>query len=79
MIGRLERGQTAPSFETVRALSAALGVQVSALFGAEARSIEDERGQTLERIDRLLVRISDRELRRVERVLVALLTGDAPR
>jgi transcriptional regulator with XRE-family HTH domain len=79
MIGRLERGQTAPSFETVRALAAALGVQVSALFGAETQSIEGERGQTLERIDRLLVQMSDRELRRVERLLVALLTDDAPR
>lgn len=73
MIGRLERGVTAPSFETVAGLSASLRVPVAALFGARETQIEGERGQLLERIDRLLVEAPDRELRRIERVLVALL------
>lgn len=73
MIGRLERGVTAPSFETIARLAEALQVPVTALFGAPETQIEGERGHLLERIDRLLAQISDRELQRTERVLSALL------
>jgi len=74
MVGRLERGVTAPSFESIAALAAALQVPVPALFGAEPGETEGERGQTLSRIRALLARFPDPDLRRVERVLGALLT-----
>jgi transcriptional regulator with XRE-family HTH domain len=74
MIGRLERGVTTPSFETIAALTAALQVPVAALFGAEPGETEGERGQVVARIRDLLARYPDRDLRRVERVLAALLS-----
>lgn len=35
MVGRLERGRTAPSFDTIAALANALKVPAAALFGAK--------------------------------------------
>jgi transcriptional regulator with XRE-family HTH domain len=75
MIGRLERGLTAPSLETVAALAAALHVAPAVLFGAEPTGISGERRETLERINKLLASGSDAELKRAERVLGALLRG----
>lgn len=75
MIGRLERGVTAPSFETIAALVDALKVPVAALFGARETRIEGERGECLGRIDRALANTPDNELRRIERVLAALLSA----
>jgi hypothetical protein len=72
MIGRLERGRTAPSFETIAALTDALKVPAAALFGAERTGIESERRELLDRINRLLAQTSDDDLRRVQRVLRAL-------
>ena len=43
MIGRLERGLTAPSFETVAALATALQVAPAVLFGGEPSTITGER------------------------------------
>lgn len=73
MIGRLERGQTTPSFETLSTIAAALHVPVGALFGVEPSRDDGERGELLGRIDRLLAEMPDKELRRVEKVLAALL------
>jgi transcriptional regulator with XRE-family HTH domain len=75
MIGRLERGLTTPSFETIAMLAAALQVAPAVLFGAEPTSISGERREALERINKLLASSSDAELKRAERVLNALL-GD---
>jgi transcriptional regulator with XRE-family HTH domain len=75
MIGRLERGLTTPSFETVAALAAALHVAPSVLFGARPTEIKGERHEALERINKLLASSSDAELKRAERVLNALLEG----
>jgi hypothetical protein len=73
MIGRLERGLTAPSFETVAALAAALQVAPAVLFGGEPSTITGERREVLDRINKVLASISDRELKRAERVLTALV------
>jgi transcriptional regulator with XRE-family HTH domain len=73
MIGRLERGLTAPSFDTIAALVKALHVAPVELFGGEPSAITGERREVLDRITKLLASSSDAELRRAERVLNALL------
>lgn len=72
MIGRLERGKAAPSFDTVAALARALQVPAPVLFGAEPTEIKGKRRDLLDRINKLLAACSDDELRRAERVLRAL-------
>ena len=73
MIGRLERGLTSPSFETVAALASALQIAPAELFGGQPSTITGERREVLDRINRALASTSDRELKRAERVLTALL------
>jgi transcriptional regulator with XRE-family HTH domain len=73
MIGRLERGLTAPSFDTIAALLKALHVAPVELFGGEPSAITGERREVLDRIKQMLASSSDRELRRAERVLAAFL------
>lgn len=43
MIGRLERGLAAPSFDTIAALAEALQIAPAALFGGEPSAITGER------------------------------------
>lgn len=74
MIGRLERGQTTPSFETLSTITSVLRLPIGALFGAEPTRDDSERGRLLGRIDRLLAETPDKELLRVEKVLAALLS-----
>ena len=76
MIGRLERGLTAPSFETIGSLAAALQVAPPVLFGAEPTGIMGERREMLERISQLLASGSDAEVKRAERVLNALMRNN---
>jgi transcriptional regulator with XRE-family HTH domain len=73
MIGRLERGLTAPSFETITALAEALQVAPVELFGGEPSAISGERREVLHRRTKLLASSSDAELSRAERILNALL------
>ena len=73
MIGRLERGLTAPSFDTIAALVAALQISPAELLGAEPTGIVGLRGEVLDRISKLLASSSDADLKRAERVLAALL------
>ena len=73
MVGRLERGIAAPSFDTIGALANALRVAPAVLFGAEPSGIEGERREALDRIKKLLASASDTEVQRAERVLAALL------
>jgi transcriptional regulator with XRE-family HTH domain len=73
MIGRLERGLTAPSFDTITALVKALQIAPVELFGGEPSAITGERREVLDRINKMLASSSDRELRRAERVLAAFL------
>jgi transcriptional regulator with XRE-family HTH domain len=75
MVGRMERGEIAPSFGTIERLSAALAISVAGLFGGqpiiEADSPERERAFT--RILGRLGPLSDRDLEWIDRVLVAML------
>lgn len=73
MVGRLERGLTAPSLDTISALANALRVAPPVLFGAEPSGIKGKRRELLDRISKLLASTSDDELRRLERVLRAML------
>jgi len=73
MIGRLERGVTAPSFGTIASLATVLEVTPAVLFGAEPTEITGVRREVLERINKLLAASSDADLKRAERVLRALL------
>jgi hypothetical protein len=72
----LERGLTAPSFETIAALAKALRVAPAVLFGAEPTEVTGERREVLERINYLLLSSSDPDVKRAERVLVALMRND---
>ena len=73
MVGRLERGLTAPSFDTITALLAALQIAPAELFGSEPTGIAGPRSELLTRIGALLSASSDAELKRAEKVLAALL------
>jgi transcriptional regulator with XRE-family HTH domain len=73
MIGRLERGVAAPSFDTIEVLAGMLDVPPAVLFGAEPAVAAGKRRDLLDRINRLLASASDPELERVARVLSALL------
>jgi transcriptional regulator with XRE-family HTH domain len=73
MIGRLERGLTTPSFDTIAALAKALQVAPAVLFGGEPSAITGARRKVLDQINKLLASTSDEELKRAERVLDALL------
>jgi transcriptional regulator with XRE-family HTH domain len=76
MIGRLERGLTAPSFETIAGLSSALRIAPAELFGAEPTDMEGERREIMGRINHLLASASDAEVERAERVLNALIKDE---
>ena len=72
MISRIERGRTAPSFDSVEALAAALSVPEVMLFGTGVWSIPaGERGKALQSINRHLSRMNDDELARVDGMLAA--------
>lgn len=73
MIGRLERGLTAPSFETIGSLSQALEVPAAVLFGADPTGLSGERCEVLARINQILRSSSDGQLKLAERVLKALV------
>jgi transcriptional regulator with XRE-family HTH domain len=75
MIGRLERGDAAPSFETIGELSHILEVSIGELFaGAVTTPVnESPRAKTLSRILELLSRANDADLKRVERIILAAL------
>lgn len=73
MIGRLERGVTGPSFESIEALAKALRVPPVALFGARGSESTrgGERGKVLAEIDRTLSALNDAELKRLGRMIKA--------
>src|ERR1700730_4821922 len=76
MIGRLERGLTAPSFETIAGLISALRIVAAELFGAGATDSEGERREIIGRISQLLASASDAQVRQAERVLNALIRDE---
>jgi transcriptional regulator with XRE-family HTH domain len=76
MIGRVERGLTAPSFETIAGLISALRIAPAELFGAEPTDREGERREIIGRISQLLASASDAQVRQAERVLNALIRDE---
>lgn len=73
MVGKIERGVSAPSLETIEKLSRALDVQPAALFGAKtSATAPDSRSAILQRIDRHLANLNEADLTKVEGILAAL-------
>lgn len=75
-IGKIERGQSAPSFETVERIAAALDVSPLVLFGASGEAIpRGERGKALGRIQATLASMNDEQLSRASKMLEAFVGG----
>lgn len=73
MVGKIERGETAPSFESVEKIAAALDVPEVVLFAAGTMTIPiGRRGKLLERINVELSKFNDNELARAAKMLGAL-------
>ena len=74
MMGRLERGEASPSFDTVESVARALGVPAIAFFGSGAVVVpEGERGRLLHRVNAALANLNGDDLKRVTRMLEAFV------
>lgn len=72
MMGRLERGEASPSFETIESMTKALGLPAIALFGSgTVIAPEGERGRLLHRVNAALANMNEDDLARVTRMLEA--------
>ena len=72
MMGRLERGDAAPSFETIERLASSLEIPPLAFFGAgSVIAPEGERGRLLNRMNAALAQLNEEDLARVTRMLEA--------
>jgi transcriptional regulator with XRE-family HTH domain len=73
MVGKIERGQTGPSFNTVEKIAAALDVPEVVLFATTPMSVPTgERGKLLQRIHVQLAKLNNAELARAVKMLKAL-------
>lgn len=70
MIGKIERGEMAPSFETIERLCSVLRVAPAELFLTDGTSLADLEGR-LSSFFLIASRLSDTELKRAERILRA--------
>lgn len=70
IVGKIERGVSAPLFETVEKIAKALKVPANTLFGVHAFP-PGERGNTLEEIHSKLSKLNDKQLNSVLRMLAA--------
>lgn len=68
-IGSIERGQTAPSFDTLSALSAALGVPVREFFGVGDYAAAAGRNDPLVRLIERVSSLGEADLEWAERLL----------
>ena len=75
MIGRLERGQAAPSFKTIGKLCEILAVPPEALFGGRSRYeiSPSEQDARLREICDMLTELSSDELRWIKSVITVVL------
>gem|GEM_PF-1465827 len=65
MVGQMERGETAPSFDTIEKIAAALDVPEVVLFATTPMSVPTgERGKLLQRVHVQLAKLSNAELAR---------------
>lgn len=79
MVGRIERGQASPSFDTVEAIAAVLSVSATALVagGDALLDTSNPRGNAVQRINGQLARASDAQLELIERLIAAALEKSA--
>ena len=75
MIGRLERGEAAPSIDTVETLSRVLSVPASVLFGGSSFSGGPltDREEALQRMFAMVGGLSDGDVLWLERVILEVL------
>jgi transcriptional regulator with XRE-family HTH domain len=72
-VGQIERGESAPSFETIETIAAALDVPEVVLFATTPMSVPTgERGKLLQRIHVQLAKLNNAELARAVKMLKAL-------
>ena len=73
MVSRVERGDVAPSFDTIEVLAKALGVTPSRFFGMNPMDLgrASKRTRALSEIHRLLSRANDGDVIKVARILSA--------
>jgi transcriptional regulator with XRE-family HTH domain len=73
MMGKIERGETAPSFDSVEKIAAALDVPEGALFATgPTTEPTGERGRLLQRINIQLSKLNNDDLARAAKMLIAL-------
>lgn len=77
MMGKIERGETAPSFDSVVKIAAALNMPEAALFatgtGTGTLTVPPgERGQLLQRINIQLSKFNNKDLARAAKMLAAM-------
>jgi DNA-binding XRE family transcriptional regulator len=72
-IDKIERGKTAPLFETAERIATALNVQAPVLFGMEALPGSGDRARLLADIHRTLSRMNEDQLDRAAKMLKAFV------
>jgi transcriptional regulator with XRE-family HTH domain len=73
MMGKIERGEAAPSFPSVERIAAALDVPEAVLFATGTMTVPTgERGRLLQRINIQLSKLNDKGLNRAIKLLTAL-------
>ena len=72
-MGKIERGEAAPSFPSVEKISAVLDLPEVVLFSAGTMTVPTgERGRMLQRINIQLSKLNNNELSRAAKMLTAL-------
>jgi transcriptional regulator with XRE-family HTH domain len=73
MMGKIERGENPPSFDSVEKIAAVLEVPEVVLFSAGTMTVPTgERGRLLQRINIQLSKLNNNELSRAAKMLTAL-------
>lgn len=73
MMGKIERGESAPSFDSIAEIAAALDVPEVLLFATSPLTVPTgERGKLLQRIHVQLAKLNNAELARTLKMLKAL-------
>ena len=73
MMGKIERGETMPSLDSVEKIAAALDVPEAALFATGTMMVPSgERGRLLQRINIQLSKLNNNDLARAAKMLTAL-------
>jgi transcriptional regulator with XRE-family HTH domain len=73
-IGRIERGEVAPSLKTLDQLATALGIEVRDLFGIGDFAVKDRRGDPLVRIVERLAGLSADDIEWADKLLALALS-----